>query len=182
MFNHGDVWLQWLAGLIGKPDVRALEIGSNQGDSAAWLLDNVLTGEGAALTCVDCWDDAVNHGVRADAAAAELAFERRTAPYGRRVMKLKGWSLAWLPRLPRDAYDLVYIDASHDAASVLEDSVLAWPRIKSGGILIWDDYLWPLGQTDVDRPKLGIDAFTGVYARQLELLAYPAWQVAVRKH
>lgn len=191
-FGHAQQWSAWLTELVGKPHVRALEVGSNEGDSATWLLDNVLTGDGSSITCVDCWSEETQErtdpelrgrlpGPIASAAEAEAIFDRRVAPYELRVNKLKGWSAEWLPKLPKATYDLIYIDGTHDAPSVLQDSVLAWPLARPGAIVIWDDYQWPLGSDATERPKIAIDAFTAVYARQLELLSFPAWQVAARK-
>ena len=47
------------------------------------------------------------------------------------------------------AFDLIYIDGSHEWEHVLEDARLAWPLLRSGddgrnsgGLLIFDDYLW----------------------------------------
>lgn len=45
--------------------------------------------------------------------------------------------------------DLIYIDASHDTKSVIED-VLAWSlHLKKDGILCGDDWLWPSVQEGV---------------------------------
>lgn len=41
--------------LAGRPGVRWLEVGSFEGRSALWTLDNVLTGPGSEITCVDLW-------------------------------------------------------------------------------------------------------------------------------
>src|SRR5919108_3146648 len=54
----GDSWLGWsrvLGRLKGRSDVQALEIGSFEGRSALWFLENVLTGERSSITCVDIW-------------------------------------------------------------------------------------------------------------------------------
>jgi predicted O-methyltransferase YrrM len=49
-------WQSWLGHLAGKPHVRFLEVGSYEGRSAVWLLDNVLTHETASLVCLDIFD------------------------------------------------------------------------------------------------------------------------------
>ena len=178
-FGHAESWSKWLAEFVGRPDVFAIEVGSNEGESAEWLLQHILTGEGSELLCLDCWCDKVNDG-RTSALVAERAFDRRMAPFGTRITKVKGWSAAWVPFLPQ-GYQFAYIDASHDAVSVIEDSVLVWPHLSPGGVLIWDDYDWRLGATERDCPRLAIDAFCGIYGNQLDLLDPPGWQVAVKK-
>jgi predicted O-methyltransferase YrrM len=47
-------WERQVAGrFAGKPGLRFLEIGSFEGRSACWLLQNVLTDPSVRLTCVD---------------------------------------------------------------------------------------------------------------------------------
>lgn len=36
--------------------------------------------------------------------------------------------------------DLLYIDGAHDAPAVLQDFVLAWPMLRVGSVVIFDDY------------------------------------------
>lgn len=47
------VWERLFAPLKGRPNLQILEIGSFEGRSACWLLEHVLTGEGAGIDCVD---------------------------------------------------------------------------------------------------------------------------------
>ena len=51
-----------------------------------------------------------------------------------------GRSQDLLRAMTGEPFDLVYIDASHEAADVLADAVLAWPLLKPGGFLGFDDY------------------------------------------
>lgn len=50
---HIQNWLVWLAEWIGKPEVHFLEIGSYEGRSAVWFLQNILTHPTSTLDCVD---------------------------------------------------------------------------------------------------------------------------------
>jgi hypothetical protein len=36
--------------------------------------------------------------------------------------------------------DLVYVDGNHSYSSVLLDATLYWPKLKKGGMMIFDDY------------------------------------------
>ena len=72
------------------------------------------------------------------------------------------------------SFDLVYVDGSHLAADVLQDAVLSFRLLRSGGLLIFDDYLW------IDDPgapvnsyaifKVVIDAVINLYRSRLKLL------------
>jgi hypothetical protein len=68
-------------------------------------------------------------------------------------------------------FDLIYIDADHHADAALRDAVLAWPMLKAGGLMIFDDYLWADMPLEVQRPKLGIDASVRAYADRLQCIA-----------
>lgn len=175
-------WLDALQPIIGRQHARHIEIGSHQGDSAIWMLEHVLTADSARITCVDCWDDSVNDG-RTDAAAAERAFDQRVLEggYGPKLTKLRGFSgnvLRYLMQAP--TFDSAYIDASHDARSTLVDSVLVWPLVRPGGVVIWDDYAWQVVPGETERPKLAIDSFLAVYAGHYDVLGV-GWQMLVRK-
>ena len=49
------------------------------------------------------------------------------------------------------AFDLIYIDGSHEIQETLADAVMAFKALKPGGIMIFDDY-----RTEA---QIGIDAF-----------------------
>ncbi len=67
-------------------------------------------------------------------------------------------------------YDFVYVDGSHRASDVLTDAVLAWPLLKAGGLLIFDDDGWEhtTESGEVLKPGEGIRAFMRGFAGQYE--------------
>lgn len=156
-----DIWKDVLAPYVGEPNVRALEIGSFEGRSACWFLDNVLTGSGATLDCVDSWaGDTVELGDKA--IPAEQRFDRNTAIYGERLRKYKQDSFGWLldrNRAPTTGqFDFIYVDGGHDAAHALDDLALSWPLLRPGGVFICDDYQWEHPYL-ARLPRVAIDAF-----------------------
>jgi hypothetical protein len=66
------------------------------------------------------------------------------------------------------------------AADAYSDAALTWPMIEPGGIVIFDDYEWPLMDDDRERPKLGIDAFLAATAGQYREL-YRDYQIVIEK-
>jgi hypothetical protein len=93
---------------------------------------------------------------------------------------IKGFSADKLKDLSPHSFHIIYIDASHDAASVLTDAILSWPLLKDGGILIFDDYKLNPG-TPVDlRPQVAIDAFITAFRNSLDLVLRD-YQVFLRK-
>lgn len=156
-----DNWTEILAEFVGRPNVKALEIGSYEGRSACWFLDHVLTGDGATLDCVDSWaGDTAELGQQA--IPAEALFDRNTASYGPRLRKHKRDSFEWLldrnRQRPVEKYDFIYVDGGHAASQTLKDLTLSWPLLRPGGVFICDDYQWE--HPFLARlPRDAIDAF-----------------------
>ncbi len=156
--NRGGRVRDWMSALRpyqGKAGVHALEIGSFEGLSAIWFLDNILTNDSSTITCVDIFP-----------AGYGDVFDRNIAASGRakRVVKKTGLSSQVLRSLKRNSYDFIYVDGCHEAACVYLDAALSWDLLKVGGTLIFDDYVWELGKPAHGRPKLAIDAFVESFA------------------
>jgi predicted O-methyltransferase YrrM len=154
--------------------VRALEIGSFEGRSTVWLLENILTHETARIDCIDTFEGSVEHvqmGVNLDNLLGR--FLSNTEPYASKVKCFKGRSQERLRNdfggAYQNPYDFIYIDGSHKAADVLEDAVLSFRLLKVGGLIIFDDYMWNGGgPTEFDNPRRGVEAFYYAYQNQLE--------------
>ncbi len=175
-------WAQWLAGWVGQPNIHALELGCYEGQCSVWLLDHVLTHPGASLTVVDTFAGSVEHNT-VQKASLLARFQRNawaSAGHGRLRVFACGTAQALRAPLVHIPYDLIYVDADHHAAAVLQDAVLAWPLLKPGGLMIFDDYLWADMPQEWQRPKAGVDAFLHAYGAQLEVL-HQGYQVLVRK-
>jgi predicted O-methyltransferase YrrM len=169
-------WRGVLAPFAGTPGIQALEIGSFEGRSAVWLLENMLTHPTSRLVCVDLFVDGYSQifdqNISASGAAA-------------RVEKLAGPSGVVLRRLPPEpAFDFIYVDGSHQAFDTLEDAVLSWRLLRPGGVMTFDDYEMAAHQlaafSSPARPDIGIDAFLNVVADRIEIL-HKGFQVTVRK-
>jgi len=154
---HAPLWERLLAPLAGRP-AHALEVGVFEGRGSVWLLDHVLMHPDATLTWVDTFAGGADHAGM-DLAGLEGRFRANTARFGDKVRGTVGRSADVLRGMTGERFDLAYIDASHAAADVLADAVLAWPLLKPGGLLGFDDYRWR-GFPEPERcPALGIDAF-----------------------
>ena len=169
---HVENWEKLLEEYRGRPNVRMLEIGSFEGRSAVWLLENILTHPTSSIVCVDLFTDVLihprfDHNVRISGAAD-------------RITKLKGPSEEVLSGLPLDHFDIVYIDGSHEAIHVLMDGMLSWFLLKPGGVMVFDDYLWDTEKPARNRPQMAIDLFLKCLQGHYDLLLKD-YQVAVRK-
>jgi predicted O-methyltransferase YrrM len=167
-------WVSWnletwehLVAKIQSECPQVLEIGSWEGRSAvAWL--NLLPE--CRITCVDCWYRVPER---------EAKFDRNTAPFGTRVRKIVADSSVALAALIAEgrSFDLIYVDGEHKREGALRDSVLAWPLLKPGGILLWDDYLWETHLPLEDRPQQAIDWFICAHQSDLAVI-HRGYQIA----
>jgi predicted O-methyltransferase YrrM len=161
----------------GKP-VHALEIGVYEGRSTCWLLDNILTHPEASLTWIDSFVGSAEHADH-DVSGVESRFRANIARFGSRVQGFVGRSQDILKALT-GKFDLVYIDGSHEAADVLADAILAWPLLKPGGRLGFDDYGWHVFPEPERCPGPAVDAFLLTMRKRYEEL-YRGYQVWIRK-
>jgi predicted O-methyltransferase YrrM len=166
-------WNKYLSHLVGLSDIHALEIGTFEGRSALWLLEYVFTDPSASITCIDFF--------HRPGQEARFQHNIKLAKKASQIVRRKGDSHNILPELTHDYFDLIYIDGSHDAASVLLDAFLSWPLLKLGGILIFDDYSLKKNAPVSQTPKLAIDIFLKHHAEKCEVL-HCDYQVLLRKN
>ncbi len=148
-------WPELLARYAGEPDLRFLEIGCYEGRTTLWLLEHVLTAPDATITVVDPFP---MDGQRD-------RFNRNVMPY-LEAGKVRVWpyrSGDILDKLAHDTFDFAYIDGDHTAQAVLADAVLAWPLLKPGALMVFDDYWWPEKRA-LESPGIAVDSFAACYA------------------
>jgi hypothetical protein len=137
-FRFPDDAAGWLTEAEGAELARqaagkvVLEVGAYCGRSTICLAQSART-----VGTVDTFD---GRGTAQAGSTREL-FDRNLARYGvaDRVKVYVGTSAAVLPNLP-PIYDLVFVDGSHDRASVAEDARLAAALLRPGGVLAFHDY------------------------------------------
>lgn len=154
----------WERLVLPRSVKRYLEIGVHEGRSLCWMLDMI-----PSLYAVGIGIDVDDSG----------AFERCKENVGGRAKLIKASSKAILPTMA-EQFDCIYIDGSHWAKDVLFDTVLAWPLLKSKGVMIWDDYGWLIDQEEIKRPKPAIDAFLTCYRGEYKVL-HIGYQFIVEK-
>lgn len=156
------------------------------------MIDKLSQSEGSEIHCVDTWEGGKEHG-EVNMQNVEQQFrsniqemiDNRSSKI--KVIIHKGLSKNILPslknQLQSNFFDLIYIDGSHESSDVLYDAVSSFDLLKRNGLMIFDDYLWGLGERELtDCPKLAIDAFTNCYSKKIEILhKLPHYQLYLRK-
>jgi len=178
------VWEQLIPHLPARKNF--LEIGSFEGRSAVWTIENMME-DGGEIICIDTWEGGAEHTPE-DMAGTEERFHqnitlvRKKFP-NRAVVSFKSTSVEALGAsiAHKKQFDFIYIDGSHLAKDVLTDACMAWPLLKRGGFMVFDDYLWkPQGFTLLQRPKVAIDTFVNMFEDEL-IVAHSGYQLVVRK-
>jgi hypothetical protein len=182
--SHIANWAQLLAPLRGLESLKFLEIGSFEGRSATWLLENILTHPSSLLHCVDSFECVGVYESRygCSTEGAEKRLRRNLGRFGDRVRFHRERSQVFLTSgaVPDGSLDFVYVDGSHRADDVLMDALLSWKLLKAGGIMLFDDYQAAFDQDEFWHPTRGIDAFLHVHWDQFEPL-FKGYQLAIRK-
>lgn len=180
-----QIWEHYLTFFTNKPQINALEIGSWEGRSTCWLLENILTHQSAKITCIDTFAGSIefeNKFSDSYIKSAEQRFDYNIALTGvaNKVQKIVGKSQEILRQLPLNNYNIVYIDGSHLASDVLEDTILSWQLVKLGGLIIFDDYDWIFPDQPNQNTSIAIDTFLSIFQPKIELI-HKLHQVIVKK-
>lgn len=180
-FSHNiPVWEQ-LKKLLPERDPEVgrwfIEIGSFEGRSTVWIAENMMEA-GDDLTCIDTWEGSEEHSAETvqgiedrfdhNLALIEGKFPDHTFSKAKEKSFLALAQNATYGGL-HDA-DFIYIDGSHVAKDVLTDACMAWPLLKQGGIMVFDDYLWGESRDILHRPKPAVDAFVNIFAESLDIV------------
>lgn len=173
-FSAKGQFEKFLTPMMQTRGLRFIQIGVFAGDASLWLCQNAL-GVDDHLDDVDTWEGDYQGS---DQRQIEAIYDQRMIGYSHKVSKFKMTSAEYFASPDVPAADFIYIDGDHNATSVLEDAVRAWPNLKRGGIMAFDDYS-DLGE-EHEHPHVAIEAFLAVYGSKVEILSR-ALQVWVRK-
>lgn len=172
-FTHNiKLWNMFLHEFKNKKDLFFLEIGSYEGRSTLWMLENVLTHDSSKIMCVDSFTQSNTY----------KTFLNNTKNHKSKISLQKDYSYNVLLKLntQRTLFDVIYIDGDHSAKGVIEDAVLSFPLLKKDGLLIFDDYQWAMHLNPTKRPEVAVDSFVKIYADKIKVL-YVGYQVFIQK-
>lgn len=123
----------------GKPIVY-VEVGCWLADSAFWMMENILTHPDSWGYGIDPYPDDFKRGSNEPVKAQAV---ERMKEFGnwRWIFKKSQDALRWWDSMDLgEKIDLLYLDGSHLAHDVVMDWCLAFPHLKQGSVVIFDDY------------------------------------------
>lgn len=155
---HHRLWRKYLSELFGKEKIEYLEIGAYEGQSLTWVMQNIWTHPSSRATVIEPF----YAGTR-----KRFVQNLRSLGLAGRVRLIDKPSHQVLKFFKKDCVDLIYIDGDHTYKAVLQDAVAAWPLLKVGGYIIFDDYYWMKWSLDSkDRPQAAIDKFLKIVGKK----------------
>ena len=154
-----------------------LEIGSFEGRSTCWMLQNMLDADGS-LVCVDTFAGGEEH------AGLDLTDLRKT--FDANVAEVKGTDQAVevIAKTSWEAlselvyldftFDFIYVDGNHKTPDVLLDACLSFKLLQPDGIMLFDDYAGGAGV------GAAVDAFLQTHDGLVKVIL-KNYQLAVQK-
>lgn len=178
------IWQENLICFRNQPDLNILEIGSWEGRSTCWLLTNILTHTSSRITCIDTFEGGGGTELGAldtkTSIEAKFDFNIALTASAAQVTKIVKKSRTALRELPFNSFDIIYIDGSHLACDVLEDTLLSWGLLKINGLIIFDDYDHIFRELPNQNTKIGIDAFMTSFCNKIQLI-HQSHQIMIKK-
>jgi len=165
-FCHYPYFLQWVDTwekyLKNQRIERVLEIGSMEGLSSLWMADKLVT-QGSHIFCNDI---VFRDEFRQNVAQSGLA---------EKFVLLEGSSEFVLPSLEDEYFNFAYVDGDHRPGAAFQDGFNAIQKVKTGSLIIFDDYL----NTNNDT-KRAVDLLCDLMRDSIEIIE-KSRQVIMRK-
>ena len=161
-------------------ELSILQIGVYKGDCTEYILENYRVKH---IVDVDTWGGSMEHpDLNITFNVVESVYDSKFLD-DKRVKKMKMTSdMYFANNFPEEKFDFIYIDGAHTSMQVLVDAINAFPRLKVGGILAFDDYEWPIYSGTLNNPKSGIDCWLTLFRGHYELLIqnYQIWVTKIK--
>jgi hypothetical protein len=151
--------------------IKYLEIGAFHGANVISVAQSYASHPNSKLYCIDPWmnyDEYPEYKKEGEQENNYNIFLKniKNNNLENKVVTLKGLSSDEIPKLEDDSFDIIFIDGNHEPEYVLEDAVLSFPKLKVGGYMVFDDYVWSdVKEAGTDK---GIDSFFNGYYKRIK--------------
>jgi len=179
-------------GFMKKKNNKILELGCFKGEMSKWFSDNLLNHKESKLYCVDTWEGSVEYKTNFNNVKKtfknniETTFKKniKNSKHPNKVKTYKATTtdffVKFLATNKKPIFNLIYIDASHDARNVIMDAVLSFKVLKVGGYIVFDDYEWDKMPENYERPKIAIIAFNHMFRDNIKI-THKGYKMIVQK-
>jgi predicted O-methyltransferase YrrM len=179
-------------GFMKKKNNKILELGCFKGEMSKWFSDNLLNHTESKLYCVDTWEGSVEYKTNFNNVKKtfknniETTFKKniKNSKHPTKIKTYKATTtdffVKFLATNKKPIFDLIYIDASHDARNVIMDAILSFKVLKVGGYIVFDDYEWDKMPENYERPKIAIIAFNHMFRDNIKI-THKGYKMIVQK-
>jgi predicted O-methyltransferase YrrM len=191
MSGHQERWKERF-GSMEKKNNKILELGCFKGEMSKWFSDNLLDNQYSRLYCVDTWEGSIeykqnyNNVKKTFKNNIETTFQAniKKSKYPKKIKIFKNTTtdffLTFLKKEKKPIFDLIYVDASHDARNVMCDAILSFKALKVGGHMVFDDYEWKKMPHNYEKPKVAVDSFVHIF-RDNVTVTHKGYKLIVKK-
>jgi hypothetical protein len=149
-----------------------LEVGSFEGRGTLIIEKMLCQHSDSLIYCIDPWEDVYVSGDKRFNSIDNLfvgQYDRflNNTKYNSKIIPLRGKSDDMIKSLPVEV-DFAYIDGDHSPEQVYKDGVNVINKMKSGGIMVFDDYPW---EHNGVKCKDGIDRFLYDFEGKYNIIA-----------
>ena len=121
-----------------KP-INFLEIGCFEGNCHLWMYKNLLLNKFSKSTVIDPFGGGTGSSHLPD---VYDIFKNNLKDHLEKITILRALSNNAVPTLSDSEFDIIYIDGDHTAHQTWLDAHMCWSKLKKGGVMCFDDYLW----------------------------------------
>lgn len=176
-YRLADYWFQHidLNNFKDRP-INYLEIGAFYGANLLSVEKTYGSHPDSKLYCIDPWEDYNEYKeYKGTISNVYNTFIENIENSGKKEKFVisRGYSNNEIPKFQDNFFDIIYIDGNHETNFVLEDAILSFRKLKSNGMMIFDDYKW-------DTVRKGIEEFINSYEKKISFKIYDE-QVFIRK-
>lgn len=173
--NPGIRWTPFIS-IEDKP-IKYLEIGVFKGDNIVDMSKSYCKHPESIMHCVDPWIDYAEYPEYKGKIQKiyDVFVENMTKEQlWDKVVVHRNFSHNVVPTFENDFFDIAFIDGNHETEFVYKDGVMTFPKVKPGGVIIFDDYNWP-------QTRVGINKFVTEYSSKLTNIKHTPFQLMVEK-
>jgi hypothetical protein len=179
-FSHNIPNIERILEGYKQSPINILEIGSYEGRSSVWFINNYLNEEGSKITCIDphLLEDPTSP--LTNETQKNFLHNISKSKYPEKVTYLQNKTKDVIFTLS-DEFDFIYVDGSHLSFDIMFDLVTCWNLLKKDGIMLMDDY----GARNEDKiwvsPNHTINNFLLLHEPNSYKVLFKGWQMAIQK-
>lgn len=152
-FVQENLFTQMVLSCNDLDEYHFVEIGSWKGKSSTYMgVEIINSGKRIKFDCVDTWEGSKEHLDPQNVSYEPLLkipnglyneFIKNIEPVKSVINPIRIPSIEASKLYEDNSLDFVFIDGAHDYFNVKQDIEHWLPKVKSGGYIAGDDYVWP---------------------------------------